>query len=65
MIRKQISFPLWVEAILILVMAGMAFVEGRGGSWGWAIVFGVGSVAFGISAAARAFSGEGGNHGGS
>jgi hypothetical protein len=41
-------------------MGVMAVVEWRGNSWGWALVFGAGFAAFGISAVARTFSGE--NH---
>jgi hypothetical protein len=60
MIGKTLSFPWWLEASLIVLMGVMAVVEWRGDSWGWALVFGAGCAAFGISAVARAFSGE--NH---
>jgi hypothetical protein len=60
--KKSMSFPLWAEAILIVTMGAMAVIETENGAWGWAIVFVGGFLTFGISAVARALTGD--KHGG-
>jgi len=59
--KKTLTFPFWVEAILIVALLVMTIVEGAHGAWGWVIIFGIGFLAFGISALTRALSG--GKHG--
>ena len=58
MIGKEFAFPLWLETLAIVAMAVMALVEARHEQWLWAIIFGLGAIAFIASAIARAFSGE-------
>jgi hypothetical protein len=58
MIGKEFAFPLWLETLAIVAIAVMAFVEARHEQWLWAVIFGLGAVAFIASAIARAFSGE-------
>ena len=59
---KEFHFPLWLETLALLAMAIMAIVEARHGQWLWAIIFGLGGVAFTASALARAFSRENNKH---
>jgi hypothetical protein len=60
--KKALQFPVWAEALLILLMLVMAGVEGTHGAWLWAVIFGVCGVAFGIGLAARMIAGD--KHGG-
>ena len=57
-VSKDFHFPLWLETLAVIAMAIMAIVEARHGQWLWAIIFGLGSLAFITAAIARAFSGE-------
>ncbi len=51
--KKSISFPIWVEAIIILALLTMAGVEYQHDQWIWAMIFGASGVLFGIGTVAR------------
>jgi hypothetical protein len=60
--KKALSFPLWVEAILVAVFLVMAYIEGAHAQWFWATLFGVTGLAIGVSLLARWKTGD--KHGG-
>ncbi len=60
--KTPLSFPTWLEGVLILLALGMAVVEGLHNSWFWAVIFGISGLAFGIGLVLRLFMGD--KHGG-
>ena len=59
MIQKQpLSFPLWVEALLVVILLFMACIESAHDQWFWAAIFGISGSVFAISVIARLRSGD-------
>ncbi len=56
--KKTLSFPRWVEGLLIVAAIGMAVVEGTHGQWIWAGIFGVCGLGCGIGFGVRLVSGD-------
>ena len=60
--KKTLSFPPWVEGILVAVFLVMACVESAHAEWFWAALFGVTGLAVGASLLVRLKTGD--KHGG-
>ncbi len=56
--KKSLTFPVWLEGLLIVLALTMAVVEGMHGNWLWAVIFGVSGVAFGIGLLVRLIAGD-------
>ncbi|MCL2649243.1 MAG: hypothetical protein FWD61_19970 [Phycisphaerales bacterium] len=56
--KKPLSFPLWLEAAVVVIFLAMATVEFVHAQWFWAAIFGAGGVFFGIGTAARFLAGD-------
>ena len=51
--KKALSFPWWLEGLVIIGMLVLAWVEWMHGQWIWSIIFALGGTLFGASLAAR------------
>lgn len=50
---KALMFPLWVEAIIVIVLGVMAVVEFRHDQFIWSGIFGLGGLLYAVSVFAR------------
>ena len=56
--KKTLSFPLWVEGTLVVILLVMAGVEYMHNQWFWAAIFGMTGVGVGVSIIARLRAGD-------
>ena len=56
--KKPLSFPLWVEALLVIVLLIMTVVEYQHDQWFWSALFGLSALFFGISVIIRFNTGD-------